>query len=122
MAPVTATSTGIPRQFIDDPELFALLERLSSYDVSTSKPIRGNSQTGGASADADTDTARVDVEGLVGELERWTQWKFQEMVSYTFEMRRIRTTMLPTYASCFIIICFLCNRSNDYISIYSTCI
>ena len=88
MAPVTATSTGIPRQFIDDPQLTALLERLSSYDV------RRNSDSDGGNLDKSTsdkdvdgdnsndETERVDIEGLVGELERWSQWKFQEVVSW----------------------------------------
>ncbi len=76
MAPVTATSTGITRQFIDDPELKALLERLSSYDVGPVKPLPEGSR------DANAEAAKVDIEALVGELERWPQWKFQEMVSF----------------------------------------
>ncbi len=32
MAPVTATATGVARQTIDDPNLIALIERLSKFD------------------------------------------------------------------------------------------
>lgn len=32
MAPVTASSTGVARQTIDDPNLIALIERLSKFD------------------------------------------------------------------------------------------
>jgi len=88
MAPVTASSTGVTRQIIDDVQLKDFLERLCSYDTfsNTSGSFRGASGNkddddmivdGTATA---TGTARVDVEGLVGELERWPRWKFQEMV------------------------------------------
>jgi len=33
MAPITATSVGIPRQTIDDPKLINLLKNLSNFDV-----------------------------------------------------------------------------------------
>lgn len=84
MAPVTATSTGFCNQFIDDDRLSSLLERLSAYDTSESNASSNlDAEVGNADGDvdADADAVRIDVEGLVGELERWPQWKFEETVS-----------------------------------------
>ena len=77
MAPVAATITGVQRQTIDDPKLVALLERLRNYE-------RVTTQSHLAPIDCDDETLNspqiVDIEGLVGELERWPQWRFQELV------------------------------------------
>lgn len=62
MAPITATSTGIQPQVIDDVELSDLIVRLNAFDTSGS-------------------SAEVDVSGLVRELEHYSTWKFQELVS-----------------------------------------
>lgn len=80
MAPVTATSTGFCNQFIDDDRLSSLLERLSAYDTSESN-ASSNLDAEIGNYDADAAAVRIDVEGLVGELERWHQWKFEETVS-----------------------------------------
>ena len=76
MAPVTATTTGVARQIIDNPELTQLLERLSAFD--TSNP---DVEDVFDDSTLDCNASRLDLEGLVGELERWPRWKFQEMVS-----------------------------------------
>lgn len=77
MAPITSTTTGIPRQTIDDAVLRSLIDTLSSYDCNNLV----NDVASENRAPSDTCSSRVDVEGLVGELERWPQWRFQEMVS-----------------------------------------
>lgn len=65
MAPVTVTITGVQRQPIDDSELVALIKSLCLYyAVDDGKPCSEN----------------VDIEGLVGELERVDQWKYTEQV------------------------------------------
>jgi hypothetical protein len=74
MAPVTATTTGVARQIIDNPELTQLLERLSAFD--TSNP---DVEDVFDDSTLDGNASRIDLEGLVGELERWPRWKFQEM-------------------------------------------
>jgi|EP00979_Chaetoceros_neogracilis_P003837 hypothetical protein len=76
MAPVTATTTGVARQVIDNPQLIQLLERLSVFD-------RTNPDVEDIFDDSalDSDTSRIDLEGLVGELEKCSRWKFEEMVS-----------------------------------------
>ena len=85
MAPVTATKTGIPRQTIDDPQLKALLSRLSEYAIHDT--IFASSDNFGTASDNKGDEqSRVDVEGLVGELERWPRWRFQEMVSLSAQL------------------------------------
>jgi hypothetical protein len=81
MAPVTETATGVGGQRIEDPQLRALLDRLRTYGAETSE-LEGD--TDKANSD-DSDSAmqppsRVDVEGLVGELERWPKWRFHEQV------------------------------------------
>lgn len=110
MAPVTATSAGIPRQTIDDPDLIGLLERLSKFDptssTSTTTTVDAGVVTGvaaandnddgdvemadatadGAAAEQSTDgiikIPPLDVDGLVAELECVPRWQFQEQVSF----------------------------------------
>ena len=77
MAPITSTTTGIPRQTIDDAVLRSLIDTLSSYDCNSLVEAEASKNY----APSNTCSGRVDVEGLVGELERWPQWRFQEMVS-----------------------------------------
>ena len=91
MAPITVTTQAVDRQVIDDPQLVELLRRLSSYD--TTREEHNSSQVKGYKDDTrqhaqmkrhvqgKPQAMTIDVEGLVGELERWPVWKFQEMVS-----------------------------------------
>jgi hypothetical protein len=89
MAPITATTQGIERQTIDDPELVDLLKRLSSYDTTNNDANGSDLRRRQEQGQFDHDSSQqpecvdldVDVEGLVGELERWSYWKFQELVS-----------------------------------------
>ena len=56
MAPITATSVGIPRQTIDDPKLINLLKNLSKFDVissSISSAKDGINTAGTASGNVD---------------------------------------------------------------------
>lgn len=71
MAPVTVTTTGVARHPIDDANLEALISRLRSFDK------RSNVTTTLETNDLETD---LDIEGLVGELERFTAWRFGELV------------------------------------------
>ena len=71
MAPVTATTTGVARHPIDDANLETLISRLRSFDK------RSNVTTTLQTNDLETD---LDIEGLVGELERFTEWRFGELV------------------------------------------
>lgn len=86
MAPVVISSTGIPRQTIDSPELISLIERLSKFDTKD-----GVASVDGAGMDIDKDDAvgdkvagspPLDVEGLVDELKKYQRWRFQEQVSF----------------------------------------
>jgi len=63
MAPVTATTTGVARQIIDNPQLIELLERVSVFD--TTNPDVEDIFDDSA---LDSDTSRINLEGLVGEL------------------------------------------------------
>jgi len=77
MAPITSTTTGIPRQTIDDAVLRSLIDTLSSYDCDSLAKAEASKNH----APSNACSGRVDVEGLVGELERWPQWRFQEMAN-----------------------------------------
>jgi hypothetical protein len=96
MAPVTPTTTGVPQHPIDDPGLVLLLERLRSYDCDNDNDCTNTRSSdknkNGASDNDDSQwhqdhgilspsSAAVDIEGLVGELERFHQWRFGEQVS-----------------------------------------
>jgi len=76
MRPVAATVTAVQRQTIDDPKLVALLERLRNYDPVTAK---SHSTLIDCDDETLTSTQKVDIEGLVGELDRWPQWRFQKL-------------------------------------------
>ena len=52
MAPIVASTAGVARQTIDDPELIALLERLSSFDPGGSGGTDGS--TAGSAASKST--------------------------------------------------------------------
>jgi hypothetical protein len=109
MAPVTATTTGIACQTIDDPNLLALIERLSKFDPqSNPSGVRvpatdandgdvimaddaNNNYSHGespmaTSATGDSESAEkqpqppLDVDGLVAELDGVPKWRFQELV------------------------------------------
>jgi len=81
MAPVTSSSTGVAGQIIDDPELKALIQRLS---------LLAPDPTGitNAAAGGETETQQQQepppritdetVTALVSELTRWPKWRFQE--------------------------------------------
>lgn len=75
MAPITTTTTGIPRQPIDDPELVSLIKRLQSYDC-----LVHREEVGGSAGSSIGKDDNVDIEGLVGELERVDQWRYTEQV------------------------------------------
>jgi len=88
MAPVTVTTQGIDRQIIDDPQLVDLVKRLSTYDKTTRTKTAKEDELLCADPEEEdrTDSIAtpqaecVNVEGLVGELERWSShWKFQEL-------------------------------------------
>ena len=87
MAPITATTVGVPRQTIDDPALSSLLERLTSYDCQRDTTPSTINQMDVTNDSGDMDVPRVDVDGLVKELEKYSQWKFQEMVRCIFQMK-----------------------------------
>lgn len=70
MAPVTATTIGVPHQPIDDPDLISFIDRLRVYARSTQ-------------CSNDNDVG-LDIEGLVGELEKRIHWDFSEQVSFEF--------------------------------------
>ena len=59
MAPITATSVGIPRQTIDDPKLINLLKNLSKFDVMSSV----NTNTTATTNVAGTTSGKEGVEG-----------------------------------------------------------
>ena len=101
MAPVIATTTGVPTHTIQDSNLQELLSRLEPYDSSPElnlvPPETGCDEPDSSSSgrqpvhpsDKDHVNGRrrsekwvVDIEGLVGELERWPQWHFQEQVGF----------------------------------------
>ena len=92
MAPVIATTTGVPTQTIQDSNLKELLSRLEPYDSSpelnlvpeSCEPdLQLPSGNGGvvvaAGSGCSVNGSRrsekwvVDIEGLVGELERWSE-------------------------------------------------
>eukprot|EP00984_Skeletonema_dohrnii_P002689 scaffold930_cov126-Skeletonema_dohrnii-CCMP3373.AAC.5 len=86
MAPVVISSTGIPSQTIDSPELISLIERLSKFDPKTNNVVSDD----GAGMDIDNDeaagdkvgdSAPLDIDGLVDELKKCQRWRFQEQVS-----------------------------------------
>lgn len=87
MAPVVISSTGIPRQTIDSPELISLIERLSTFDPKTKDVVFADD----AGMDIDKDDAAghkvgdsppLDIVGLVDELKKYQRWRFQEQVSF----------------------------------------
>ena len=86
MAPVVISSTGIPSQTIDSPELISLIERLSTFDPNTN--IVESDDGAGMDIDKDDaagdkvgDSAPLDIDGLVDELKKCQRWRFQEQVS-----------------------------------------
>lgn len=80
MAPAAATVTGVQRQTIDDLKLITLLERLRGYDPVTTPPCSKNDDCD--DSEVLSSSQIIDIEGLVGELERWPQWRFQELVRF----------------------------------------
>ena len=65
MAPITATSVGIPRQTIDDPKLINLLKNLSKFDVistSNSSAKDGINTAGNVGCNKDVDTGNKEDE------------------------------------------------------------
>lgn len=77
MAPVTVTSTGVARHPIDDSNLKALISRLRLFDNSPSSVNTPLPQ--------DQQEVEIDIEGLIGELERFTEWRYGELVSSTID-------------------------------------
>ena len=84
MAPVTSSPTGVPGQTIDDPELRALISRLSRLSASgepdlTASP--GTDEIGGQPQWLDQPRITDEtVEALVTELAGYPKWRFQEQV------------------------------------------
>jgi len=74
MPPVTASSAGITRQTIDDPELVELIDCLSRFDV------LGNAGLLFPPDNAAAEHPKVDIDGLTTELSKWQTWRFQEQV------------------------------------------
>jgi hypothetical protein len=88
MAPVIISSTGIPRQTIDSPELISLIERLSTFDPIKSNNAHSSDDSAGMDIDKDYavsekygDSPPLDIDGFVAELKKCQQWRFQEQVS-----------------------------------------
>ena len=73
MAPVTATSTGLARQDIDDEELVQLIE-----SISTCGRIQPEPNSIGSSSKKYID---IDIDKLVEVLDKCQTWRFQEQVS-----------------------------------------
>ena len=79
MAPITATTTGILRQKIDDPRLEDLIEKISSFN---------NAQVEVSPASTKADIANnpdnlhylINIPELVQELSYHPTWRFQEQV------------------------------------------
>ena len=67
MAPIVVSSSGIPRQVIDDPDLRLFLERLKSL-----AGLISNEESG--------QKLPVDLDALTTELQRVPRWRFQEQV------------------------------------------
>ena len=89
MAPVSCSITGLGGQKIEDPQLRALLDRLRKYGPGTSKLQRGSSEESDDNiTKLEKCNNRIDVEGLVEELERWPQWRFHELVSYPAHIKK----------------------------------
>ena len=66
MAPVTTTSTGVARQIIDDPNLIALIERLSKFDSSSaSEEVLGDAAAPAPAGSAAVDDAAATDDGDV---------------------------------------------------------
>ena len=85
MAPVTVTATGVGGERIEDPQLRALLDRLCTFKVETNALEEGTNEASNDDSDHKMQSpSRVDVEGLVGELERWPKWRFHEQVRCFF--------------------------------------
>lgn len=74
MAPVSATAKGVARQQIENPELTNLIERLSSFDT-----LKDDIQDIFDPRIEVTNHSKIDVKGLVAELEKLHRWKFEEM-------------------------------------------
>lgn len=105
MAPVVISSTGIPRQTIDSPELISLIERLSKLDPKTNDGV----SVDGAGMDIDKDDADgdkvadsppLDIDELVDELKKYQRWRFQEQVS----LESVRIIIIPLPHLC----CYAC--------------
>ena len=86
MAPVVISSTGIPSQIIDSPELTSFIERLSKFQPATNNNVPSD----GNAMDIDQDDVGVnegrvspplDIDGFVDELKKCQSWRFQEQVS-----------------------------------------
>ena len=82
MAPITATTIGVARQIIDDPELVTLLKRLHALTV----PDVYMTNNGGDEHVVMVDGERrremeSTIENLVKELGGVPRWRFQEQVS-----------------------------------------
>ena len=85
MAPVIISSTGIPRQTIDSPELISLIERLSTFDPNKSNNTQSTEDSAGMDIDKDNTSSGnsppLDIDGFVDELKKCQRWRFQEQVS-----------------------------------------
>jgi hypothetical protein len=79
MPPVTASSNGITRQTIDDPELVELIDCLSRFDVLGNAGLLFPPELDPNNAAAEH--PKVDIDGLTAELAKWQTWRFQEQVS-----------------------------------------
>ncbi len=85
MAPVVISSTGIPRQTIDNPELIKFIERVSTFDLTINNAKSKSDDSAGMDIDEDNNTSAkrppLDIDGLVDELKKCQRWRFQEQVS-----------------------------------------
>lgn len=91
MAPVVISSTGIPRQTIDSPELISFMEQLATFGPQSNNAPSHDSV--GMEIDKDYKAADekwggnfrasppLDIDGLVVELKKCQRWRFQEQVS-----------------------------------------
>lgn len=86
MAPVVISSTGIPRQTIDNPELIKFIERVSTFDLTINNAKSKSDDSAGMDIDEDNNNTSdkkppLDIDGLVDELKKCQRWRFQEQVS-----------------------------------------
>ena len=82
MAPITATSLGLPRQRIDDDQLVQLIQTSSSFNRAATAPRSGqDDEIQPILSKLDASKLVIDdIDGLVNVLSKHQTWRFQEKV------------------------------------------